>query len=60
MISYRFVPTSSQMGVLFLRHPVEQGEREGLAETILQSCTQATCKVTGRYTDNDESLLSLR
>ena len=23
MISYRFVPISSQKGVLFLRHPVE-------------------------------------
>ena len=26
MISYRFVPISSQKGVLFLRHPVDNDE----------------------------------
>ena len=26
MISYRFVPISSQKGVLFLRHPVDRAE----------------------------------
>ena len=44
MISYHFVPISSQKGVLFLRHPVERNKNYGVNQERCTTSPQSSTK----------------